>query len=140
MAMDLLVLYESIGLGLVKIFERLGYSHSAAMVLSLLLISNRPLSMREICKLTGLSIGSVSMALDRLEGDSLISYVKRGRMKYYHAVKSLKNIIKSIYRKILPIEELNTMIHKGEELAGKGYTHIKRLIEDLKQLITSNHI
>jgi len=127
--------YREIGGELTRLLERFGYTHSVAKVLTILMISPKPLSMSEIRKLSGLSLGSISMAIKRLENDGIVTYIKRGRTRFFKVIKGLPYILKMVISRLLSIDELKSIENKGESLVKKGHDYLKTLITDIKHLI-----
>lgn len=133
------VIYSEVGGELTRLLVRLGYTYSVAKVLSLLIVSPKPLSMKEIKRLTGLSLGSVSLALKNLEREGVVSYVKRGRVKLFWAAKGLKHIVNMILGRLVSMEVLRSVENKSRDLLVKGYKHLSPLIEDIKKIIEFIH-
>lgn len=128
------VIYKEIGLELTRLLERFGYTYSVAKVLSILILSPSPLSMNDIKRLTGLSLGSVSMALKRLEHEGLLVYIKKGRTKFFKLIRGLPHILKIVISKILLVDELRSIERKSEELISSGYYYLKSLLKDIRHL------
>ena len=126
--------YREIGGELTRLLERFGYTHSVAKVLSILMVSPKPLSMSEIRKLSGLSLGSISMAIKRLESEGLITYIKKGRTKFFKVMKGLPYILKIVLSRLLSVDELKIIENKAEYLIMKGHDYLKTLASDIKHL------
>ncbi len=127
-------IYKELGVELTRLITRFGYTYSTAKVLAVMLISPKPLSISELKRITGLSIGSVSMALKRLEAEGLVTYVKRGRTKFFHVVRGLSHMIKILISKLLSGDELANIERKGEKLIKSGHEYLRNLLSDIKDL------
>ncbi len=132
-------LYNEVGMELTRLLVRLGYTYSVAKVLALLMISPKPLSMKDIKRFTGLSIGSISLALKNLETEGIISYIKRGRVRLFWAAKGLRHVINLVLTRLISLDMLKSVENKSKEMLNKGHKHLNPLIEDIKKVIEFIH-
>ncbi|WP_457752022.1 GbsR/MarR family transcriptional regulator [Thermococcus sp.] len=94
-----------------KLLMRWEYSHVEAKVYALLLLSDRPLTISELAKETGLSRSSISTSLGRLTREYLVEMRKEGRTKYFTArplflEKFLEQPKVILEREVLPLEDV----------------------------------
>jgi DNA-binding transcriptional regulator GbsR (MarR family) len=118
-----------------RIMIRLGYNETDGKIYGVLLLSPAPLSIDDICKVTGLSRTTVSTSLSKLVKDYLVNRSKRGRTKLHTATpifteKFVRQPQEILNKEIKPLSTLLTNIYKN---GGDGFGHLKGFIKDLRE-------
>ncbi|AIU69961.1 ArsR family transcriptional regulator [Thermococcus eurythermalis] len=120
-----------------RIMVRWGYTATDGKVYAILLLSNRPMTIAELAKETGLSRSSISVALSRLVREYLVTCRREGRTKYFTAVpafleKFLHQPRETLEREVRPLEKIvESMIEKSDdEMRGR----LEAVLSDLKKL------
>ncbi len=93
-------------LSLAKLLQLTGLSATAALVLAILIIEERPLSLKELSEKTGYAKGHLSSILQFLESRKLIEkvYEKRRKLLVKVKKKAISNLLKehlSMLREII---------------------------------------
>ena len=121
-----------------KIMVRWGYTNTEGRIYGILLLSEKPLTIVDLLKLTDLSRTSISTSLKRLVGDDLVNVKREKRIKYFSpnpmfTEKFMKQPRELLNKEIIPLvkilEELSAKA-KSEEYKEK----LMRMEEDLKNL------
>ncbi|RLG76286.1 MAG: hypothetical protein DRO23_01215 [Thermoprotei archaeon] len=83
-------------LSLAKLLQLTGLSATAALVLAILIIEERPLSLKELSEKTGYAKGHLSSILQFLESRKLIekAYEKRRKLLVKVKKKAISNLLK----------------------------------------------
>lgn len=98
-----------------KLMIRWGYTHTDGKIYALLLLSDKPLTIDELSKMTGLSRSSVSTSLSRLSRDYLVNVRKEGRTKLFSPIPAF----------------LEKFLKQPREILEKEVRPFKKLVEDL---------
>ena len=117
-----------------QLMSRWGYSHTDGKVYAHLLLRDKPATIAELAKETGLSRSSISTSLSRLARDYVVTYRKEGKTKYFSAVpafleKFLQQPREILEREVLPLEEIVERF-----MESPGGEHFGPVMEDLKGL------
>ncbi|WP_297520665.1 helix-turn-helix domain-containing protein [Thermococcus sp.] len=117
-----------------QLMSRWGYSHTEGKVYAHLLLRDKPATIAELAKETGLSRSSISTSLSRLARDYVVTYRKEGKTKYFSAVpafleKFLQQPREILEREVLPLEEIVERF-----MESPGGEHFRPVMEDLKGL------
>ncbi len=117
-----------------QLMSRWGYSHTDGKVYAYLLLRDKPATIAELAKETGLSRSSISTSLSRLARDYVVTYRKEGKTKYFSAVpafleKFLQQPREILEREVLPLEEIVERF-----MESPGGEHFGPVMEDLKGL------
>ncbi len=117
-----------------QLMSRWGYSHTDGKVYAYLLLRDKPTTIAELVKETGLSRSSISTSLSRLARDYVVTYRKEGKTKYFSAVpafleKFLQQPREILEREVLPLEEIVERF-----MESPGGEHFGPVMEDLKGL------
>ncbi len=113
-----------------KILESLGYPPAASRVYAMLLLSEKPLTINELSKLTGLGKSTVSTSLRLLEHDGLVYYEKVGRSKIYTARSPFNQLL--LFPTRILKEYVEPLMERLEGLS-KGSDKYSKLLEELRQ-------
>ncbi|WP_297464805.1 helix-turn-helix domain-containing protein [Thermococcus sp.] len=76
-----------------KILESFGYPPAPARIYAQLLFSEKPKTITELARETGLGKSTVSTALRLLEHDGLVYSTKMGKKKLYHARSAFNRLL-----------------------------------------------
>ncbi|WP_457750959.1 GbsR/MarR family transcriptional regulator [Thermococcus sp.] len=76
-----------------KILENFGYPPASARIYSYLLFAERPMTITELARETGLGKSTVSTALRLLEHDGMVYYTKSGKKKLYMARSAFHRVL-----------------------------------------------
>ncbi len=125
-----------------RIMIRWGYNSTEGKIYGILLLSERPLTIKDILELTNLSRTSISTSLKRLVGDDLVTVRREKKVKYFSPnpifrEKFMEQPKELLNKEIIPIvgiiEELSKNAHSEEYR--KKLMDIKRNLEDLENLL-----
>ncbi len=118
----------------------LGYSELHGMIISSLLVENKPLSLEEIAKKTGYSLSSISISLDLLELVGVVRKIKNaGDRKVYvklegDLLESLKTAFMLKFKKEILKTKMEMARHKSVS-KDKSTSHMIDMMEkELKRL------
>ena len=120
-----------------RIMVRWGYTATDGKVYALLLLSNRPMTITELAKETGLSRSSISVSLNRLVREYFVTCRREGKTKYFTAVpafleKFLRQPKEILEREVRPLEEIvKSMIEKSDD---DMKPRLEAILDDLKKL------
>jgi len=120
-----------------RIMVRWGYTATDGKVYALLLLSDRPMTITELAKETGLSRSSISVSLNRLVREYFVTCRREGKTKYFTAVPSflekfLRQPKEILEREVRPLEEIvKSMIEKSDD---DMKPRLKAILDDLKKL------
>ena len=132
---------ENIHRGIAKILRSIGYKENQSRVLAVLLISDRPLSLKEISDLTDYSISSISMSLDPLERDGLIGKFRKGRELMVVAEKDLRFILEKFMGRIrYELEKLEEELRMELKKIKKDRKIEERFFEIISAITESKEI
>lgn len=120
-----------------RIMERWGYDRTGGKIYGILLLSNKPLTISELSKITGLSRSSVSVALSKLTREYLVTYTKEKKTKYFYAVpafleKFLKQPKEILEREIKPLKEI--VVKLAEKSNEEEKARFEAILSDLLTL------
>ena len=125
-----------------RIMIRWGYNSTEGMIYGILLLSEKPLTIKNILELTNLSRTSISTSLKRLVGDDLVSVRREKKVKYFSPnpifrEKFMEQPKELLNKEIIPIvgiiEEISQSAHSEEYK--KKLINIKRNLEDLENIL-----
>ncbi|ASJ14493.1 transcriptional regulator [Thermococcus radiotolerans] len=120
-----------------RIMIRWGYSATEGKIYAILLLSDRPMTITELAKETGLSRSSISVALSRLVREYLVTCRREGKTKYFTAVpafleKFLRQPRETLEREVRPLEDIvKSMIEKSDD---GTRPRLEAILDDLKKL------
>jgi len=120
-----------------RIMVRWGYTATDGKVYAILLLSDRPMTIAELAKETGLSRSSISVALSRLVREYFVVCRREGRTKYFTAAPAfLKEFLRQpkevLEREVRPLEKIvESMIEKSDD---KMRSRLEAILDDLKKL------
>ncbi|WP_297534904.1 GbsR/MarR family transcriptional regulator [Thermococcus sp.] len=120
-----------------RIMIRWGYTATDGKVYALLLLSEKPMTITELAKATGLSRSSISVSLNRLVREYFVTCRREGKTKYFTAVpafleKFLRQPKDILEREVRPLEEIvETLIQKSE---GEMKSRLEAILDDLRKL------
>ena len=125
-----------------RIMIRWGYNSTEGRIYGILLLSEKPLTIKDILEMTNLSRTSISTSLKRLVGDELVTVRREKKVKYFSPnpifrEKFMEQPKELLNKEIIPIvdiiEELSQNAHSEEYK--KKLINIKRNLEDLENLL-----
>ena len=122
---------------IVKLVRRLGFGEGYGVVFAHLLISEEPLTVRELAKRTGYSASAVAMYLSVLHRSYLVERKKRGNSYVYTAridyLERWRDWVKNLLDKdINPlIESLENLLQKTQE--EKKRKHLQKILNEFKK-------
>ena len=120
----------------------LGYSELHGMIISSLLVENKPLSLEDIAKKTGYSLSSISISLDLLELVGVVRKIKNAgdRKVYVKLEGDLLESLKTAFMLKLKKEILKTKMEMARHKSvskDKSTSHMIDMMEkELKRLDT----
>ena len=103
-------------LRMAKLSVSWGLGEAVGRALAVLLLSNKPLSQKEISKLTGYSVSQISSSLSLLESLGLVIYSKEGKRKLYKVAGSLLDVLENFLERTLKNQLLPTVKFIRENL------------------------
>lgn len=118
----------------------IGYSEVHGRIIAALLVSNKPLSLDELCKKTKYSMAAISISLDLLEIVGIVRKIKNPKDRKIYAklegdiIGGLKNamlfkIQKEIYSTLSELEN-----YKKDNISNESKDAIKKLEKEVKRL------
>ncbi len=118
----------------------IGYSEVHGRIIAALLVSNKPLSLDELCKKTKYSMAAISISLDLLEIVGIVRKIKNLKDRKIYAklegdiIGGLKNamlfkIQKEIYSTLSELEN-----YKKANISNESKEAIKKLEKEVKRL------
>ena len=121
-----------------RIMVRWGYTNTEGRIYGILLISEKPLTIKDLLKLTDLSRTSISTSLKRLARDELVNVKREKKIKYFtpntlFTDKFMKQPKDLLNKEIVPLLTIVNELSKNassEEYREK----LLKLQEDLKNL------
>ena len=129
---------EKIIQDIVRISGFLGMSEGSGLIFATILLSNKPLTMKEIKDRTGYSISSISVYLNELVKKNFIIKMKDVRTHFYMAKKDFKEFYISMLKETL-FENIKPLKEKLKHYENKEkQDHIRELlfkIENLEKFI-----
>ena len=125
-----------------NILTKLGFNYAESQILAVLLIANKPLTVYDIVKITGMSRSAVSTHINRLQKYYLVEYMLKGKVKYFKAKTSIANLfimwLKDFYEKRLlvalkEVKDKEKLAHVLEDLE-KLSNLIEKCLEDSSRM------
>jgi DNA-binding transcriptional regulator GbsR (MarR family) len=116
-----------------------GFKEGDGKIYGILLLSEKPMSMKEISEESGYSISAISTFLDALKRFGLISKVKRNRTYFFKADKDFLRFYKGSFsdtlkREISPLKnKLETEIKRLE--TRKGDDSFLKMLKELHESV-----
>lgn len=123
---------EDVVNGLHKLFIHLGLQDSCSAILKTLILSNKPLSVKDLIRLTGYSKSTISTCLSTLEHLDLINKTKINRYYIYGVTNNLIEYFiekqrKFLTKTVIPLQNKIRHILQAEKLDDS----LKMILENL---------
>ncbi len=124
-----------------RMMGRWGYNHTDGKVYSILLLSEKPLTINELTEMSNSSRTTISTSLSRLVRDYRVAVRKRGKTKLFFPISSLLDRFleqprEILERDVIPLEKIIKNIISREKAENK----VGRLVEILKDIEKSESI
>ncbi len=126
-----------------RIMVRWGYTNTEGNIYGNLLLSESPLTIENLLKLTNLSRTSISTSLKRLVRDDLVTMKREKRVKYFSpnpifAEKFIEQPKELLNREVIPLLEIlgELSMKASSEEQKKKLSEIMKNLETLRDLLT----
>lgn len=131
---------EEVIRGLAKLVKRLGFSEGYGVIYAHLLLSDRPLTVKEIAERTGYSQSAVAAYLMILHKAYLVDRMKYGASYAYRAKLDYIGRYKEMVRELLErdlvplIKNMEKTVEKAEDSSKRE--HLRSVLNELKKIET----
>jgi DNA-binding transcriptional regulator GbsR (MarR family) len=120
-----------------RLMSRWGFNYNEAYVYSLLLLSQKPLTINDLVSLTGLSRSAISTLLKKLSREYMVIVRRRGRVKYFSprivfVEKFLEQPREMLEREVRPLKDIVSKIMVGADPEYRRW--LERIFEELDRL------
>lgn len=86
---------------IIEITKKYGFKESESIIFLTLLLSDKPLSQKELKERLHYSTGMISTSLNSLERKGMVKMIKEGKIKRYDAIASFNLLFSNLIEQIL---------------------------------------